>query len=225
MSVQLVVAKYKEDVSWVHDTPCPVIIYDKHPNEPRQSWEHVTFVDLPNTGREAHTYLTHVVRNYDNLADVTFFLQGDPLNHYYWWPTIVDSNIYETTPLSNYRPEQIPAVCEHDTAFPWVRCPLPCWLGIRWSHDWWTHRWPVIFSKQPPPKGLVFSSGAQIAVPKHRIRQRPISYYRYLLWKMDTEPNVIDAWLLECFWLYIFGDSFRNGFPDRLLKLPLKLMD
>ena len=31
---------------------------------------------LPNVGREQHAYLTHIVRNYDSLADWTVFLHG-----------------------------------------------------------------------------------------------------------------------------------------------------
>jgi hypothetical protein len=38
-------------------------------------------VDLPNVGREADTYLTHIVRNWDRLADTTIFCQGDPFPH------------------------------------------------------------------------------------------------------------------------------------------------
>lgn len=229
MNRQLVVAKYKEDISWVHDTPCSVIIYDKDAQTGRPYWDHVKYVNLPNPkmGREAHTYLTHIVDNYDDLAKVTFFVQGNPLSHYYWWPSIVHSHVLETTPLSNYRPEHILPFCRHDTSFQWNKCPsrLPCWLGIRWSTKWWSDKWPLIFS-QPVPQGLVFCSGAQFAVPRWRIRQRPLDYYKFLLWHVSKEEHesIIDAWILECFWLYIFGDAYRHGFPDRLLKLPKKIM-
>ena len=33
-------------------------------------------INLPNIGREAHTYLYHIINNYDNLADINVFLPG-----------------------------------------------------------------------------------------------------------------------------------------------------
>lgn len=33
-------------------------------------------IELPNVGREAHTFLHHILKNYDTLADVTFFVNG-----------------------------------------------------------------------------------------------------------------------------------------------------
>ena len=70
--LDIVIAKYKEDVSWSNQFKTSrVIIYDK-------SGEDNGFVNLPNFGRESHTYLTHIINNYDNLPDYTCFLQGNP---------------------------------------------------------------------------------------------------------------------------------------------------
>ena len=38
-------------------------------------------IALPNRGREAGTWLHHIVSNYDRLADRTVFMQGDPFDH------------------------------------------------------------------------------------------------------------------------------------------------
>ena len=37
--------------------------------------------NLPNFGFEAHTYLHHMFTHYDDLAEITMFLQGNPLVH------------------------------------------------------------------------------------------------------------------------------------------------
>lgn len=34
-----------------------------------------------NIGREGHAYLTHIINNYNNLADLTIFIQDDFYNH------------------------------------------------------------------------------------------------------------------------------------------------
>ena len=47
-----------------------MIIYDKSPSPVAGSRP------LPNVGRESHTYLHHIVSNYDSLADWTVFSQA-----------------------------------------------------------------------------------------------------------------------------------------------------
>ena len=64
----IVIAKYKEDISWVKDLKYPYIIYDKSK-------------DIPNIGRESETYLRFILENYDTLPDYTVFLQGNPFDH------------------------------------------------------------------------------------------------------------------------------------------------
>jgi hypothetical protein len=36
---------------------------------------------VENIGRESHTYLNHIINNYDNLSDITIFIQDDFCNH------------------------------------------------------------------------------------------------------------------------------------------------
>jgi hypothetical protein len=87
--VQVVVSRYAEDVSWLDRLPYrDLIVYDKfdqcdkgtgkmleechHGNPPT----YATVVKLPNVGRCDHTYLHHIVENWDDLADVTLFVPG-----------------------------------------------------------------------------------------------------------------------------------------------------
>jgi len=67
--MDLVVAKYKEDVSWLSRINANYIVYDKSSGQ------------LPNIGREAHTYVYHIVNNYDSLSEWTAFVQGKPFDH------------------------------------------------------------------------------------------------------------------------------------------------
>lgn len=78
-SVELVVARYREDLRWTRNVPraVRVTIYDKGdaPAPDRDG------IPLPNVGREAHTYLHHIVSRYDSLAPLTVFCQGHPFDH------------------------------------------------------------------------------------------------------------------------------------------------
>ena len=69
LMVETVVARYKENVDWTINIP-KATIYNKF-------WT----PDLPNMGKEAHTYLSHIVGNYNDLAKTTVFVQGDPFPH------------------------------------------------------------------------------------------------------------------------------------------------
>jgi hypothetical protein len=71
--VEVVVARYREDVSWTAELGFPVAVYDKS-GAPGP-------LALKNIGRETHTYLSHILRCYDDLAAYTVFVQGAPFDH------------------------------------------------------------------------------------------------------------------------------------------------
>ena len=73
MSIKIVIAKYKEDISWSDKFKNERIVYEKFYDSNNKE-----FIRLENKGREAGTYLQFIVDNYDNLPDVTIFTQGDP---------------------------------------------------------------------------------------------------------------------------------------------------
>lgn len=77
-NVQLVVAKYKENVDWttLFDD---VIIYNKGPQ--RCTCPPHCVIDIENKGREGGTYLTHIITNYNMLAEYTIFCQACPFEH------------------------------------------------------------------------------------------------------------------------------------------------
>jgi len=82
-NVELVIARYREDVSWVEGLGFPAVVYDKsgESGRPEPSSGQVAWEPLPNVGREAHTYLHHIVTRYPDFAEFTVFLQGDPFRH------------------------------------------------------------------------------------------------------------------------------------------------
>lgn len=76
MDLLTVIAKYKEDVSWAKELKSSYIIYNKN-IEDNSLYEH----NLYNIGREGHTFMYHIVKNYSNLNEYTAFVQGDPFDH------------------------------------------------------------------------------------------------------------------------------------------------
>lgn len=89
---RLVVAKYKEDISWVNELKnhFDIVVYNKDnhldPNDlnfERKEYyiDGIKWIDLPNIGREAQTYLFHIIENFNNLHELEVFTQGNPFDH------------------------------------------------------------------------------------------------------------------------------------------------
>jgi len=80
---ELVIARYNEDISWSRNfANCTLTtVYDKGEPLPKRQLQEAAgplarSTQLPNVGREAHTYLHHIVTHYDRLASTTIFFQG-----------------------------------------------------------------------------------------------------------------------------------------------------
>lgn len=73
--MRIVIAKYQENIEWINDVKgFEITIYDKSKSKN-------DYKKLKNIGRESHTYLHHIIENYDNLDDITVFTQGHPFDH------------------------------------------------------------------------------------------------------------------------------------------------
>lgn len=81
-AAQIVIARYNEDLQWLREEPFneyDYVIYNKGDNKSYyKSSRCLDEIDLPNVGRETHTYLTHIINYYDDnsLASFTFFVPG-----------------------------------------------------------------------------------------------------------------------------------------------------
>ncbi|KAJ3298190.1 hypothetical protein HDU79_000078 [Rhizoclosmatium sp. JEL0117] len=58
---------------------------------------------LPNVGREGHTYMHHIVSEYNNLADHTLFMQAEPV----WWTNGTEPHFHAIVQnrIQHFRPE------------------------------------------------------------------------------------------------------------------------
>jgi len=79
-SVDLIISKYNEDLEWLqHYSKYPftnIYIYDKsdrYTNCPR-FLNNCSVIKLKNVGLCDHTYLYHIIHNYDNLSDYNIFI-------------------------------------------------------------------------------------------------------------------------------------------------------
>ena len=80
-SYKLIVARYNENLDWVNAFDS-YQIYNKGAKDLAPHHQ-ANAIQIPNVGREAHTYLYHIINNYENLEDVLIFSQGAILHHTY----------------------------------------------------------------------------------------------------------------------------------------------
>lgn len=184
--VEVVVARYREDVSWTDSLGLACTVYDKS-GQPGP-------LALPNAGRETHTYLTHIVRRYPDFADFTAFLQGDPFGH---MGEHADAAWLRERILSNAR------LNVGFTGFAWFK--LKCdrlgrphsladpekrgrWKG--WGLDIPVGEvYAALFQGDVPETFLVTAPAGMLFVSRERILARPLRFYERCLKLVEADPE------------------------------------
>jgi hypothetical protein len=82
-NVEIVISRYNEDLSWLNEYPFTefeYIVYNKGINDNFEKNNVKQIINLPNVGRCDHTYLYHIINNYENLSNIVVFLPGSVNN-------------------------------------------------------------------------------------------------------------------------------------------------
>ena len=188
-TLNIVVARYKEDVSWayqlVHTHPnVKLFVYDKNGDLP-------TAIHLPNVGRESHTFLYHIVKEYENIQGVTLFLQGNPFDHNIQL-TDLQNLIGNTVQCDQYIPLNRRGMSHTDDNNGHPNHPG---LDIGGC-------WDLIMQGKPRLDRYVFSAGAQYAVNEKAIKNKPFEYWKHLCHLSETLEKF--PWCVERLWGYIW---------------------
>jgi hypothetical protein len=197
MTTKVVISKYNEDVDWVKDIKYETLIYDKSDNPIEGS------IPRPNIGREAETLLYYIIEHYNNLPDLTIFLQGDP----------------RSNPVSFTYQEVIDEVNkDHEYELKTILT----WEGNTIDSDYWLKSVEILNNILfIDGKKIKYSSGVQYVIPKECITQRPLDLY-LLLYSLvlkfgdkglnSNKINIndgIDAWTMELIWGNIFNKTIK----------------
>jgi len=200
---ELVVARYVEDLAWLRKRPenLHVTVYDKSGTDAATSG--VTTLYLPNIGREAHTYLHHLVSRYDTLADWTIFCQGKPFDHAFDFKKTLRhfaDNSIPPNPSGFYWLGHLIDTDDNrgDRLFrPWSKNEDGRGLTMTGFHR-------AVFGTDGPDT-YTFVLGAQFAVHRNVIRQRPLAFYEQALAVSIDFPDAAHCY--ERSWDRIFGVS------------------
>jgi len=203
--VELVVARWREELKWLRRVPPSVriSIYNKGdvlelpPAIAARPGLSVT--ELPNEGREAHSYLTHLCHRYESLAPMMVFCQGHPFDH---------------APDFHNRLVALAEDMEIPDPFLWYGFldetddPRGRRLFVPWSkntdgRELSTGRLYEELFGMPTPSAFHFRGGAQFAVTAEAIRCRPRDFYERALAFSAAIPDAAHSF--ERFWDRVFG--------------------
>lgn len=196
LSIELVVAHYAEDLSWLRNIPPQIraTVYDKSSAHP-----HPGALRLPNVGREAHTYLHHIISRYDTLAPLTVFCQGKPFDHAFDFRKTLRELVKDPTQVEAFR--WLGHIIDTDDArglrlfVPWSKNDDRHELDIAGFHQ-------ALFGS-PGPEEYIFQLGAQFMTTAELIRSRPREFYERALEVSIHYPDA--AHCFERSWDKVFG--------------------
>jgi hypothetical protein len=192
MSFCIIVARYNENVEWTKYFP-NVIIYNKG-NKLDNNYNEVF---LNNVGREGHTYYKYICDNYENLAEYTIFLQGNPFDHS---PNI----IYNLNNLINYINNNELSIdfefLSEQVYYSSLDLECSRWLECRNIHK----NWERVFGVNIENQECIFGAGAQFIVSKKKILKNTKEFYENIVKMLDYDINPLEGYDIERFHKYIF---------------------
>ena len=201
MSTDIVVARYNEDVSWISSYiqyDYHIKIYNKGQTKVElEDNECVSIYNLPNIGREAHTYLHYIITNYNNLPDRVVFTQANPFDHCNAQTLLhviylsTDGMSLNAVPVGHMK--KTDKICNYngheliDSGYT---------LGEVYDN---------IFEIPFPEEGYKIYFGAIFSVSSELIRKYPLSFYEKLLEYISVGQNPEFAHFMEWSWYNIFN--------------------
>ena len=204
-SIELVVARYEEDLRWLRrvHASIQIRIFNKGASLlPEWLMERagVRISVLPNEGLEAHSYLTHLVERYDSLAPITVFCQGHPFDHA---PDLHD----RLNALVEGRETPHPFLWYgflEDTDDPFGRRLFVPWSKNPERLELSTGKLYELLFDEVSPELFHFRCGAQFAVSRDAVRRRSLEFYQRALGLSSTFPLAVHSF--ERIWDRFFGD-------------------
>lgn len=218
--VQAVVARYREDLSWLEELGLPAVVYDKSgasgPNA------------LPNVGREAHTYFWRLAYAYPDFADYTVFLQGAPLPHLEWGAVAELHKLITDAVrsgagfkgLARYRLRCDGLGRPHDMRDPEKQGQ---WAG--WGRDIpVAETYRKLFAGKAPETYLARGAAGLFVVRRERILARPREFYLLGLALTEADPRDENntGHALERLWQIVFNGSpalNRDDYAEQIAAL------
>lgn len=198
MKKELVVAVYDRNSDWTTLLNADVQITKYNKNVDTLTDGEILLE--PNVGRDVHTFFYHIVKNYNTLADYTFFSQDYPFDHVENYIEIINSN---------------PAIWDINAK----QCINHCWFFntatdiIKTNKNGEPHHpglditsiWDELFDMKFPYE-IYFTPAGHFCIAKETILLRPKRFYKKILKILETDTA--SPWIIERLEPYIFNNTY-----------------
>lgn len=214
LDINIVISRYNENLSWVNDDSFNkyfITCYNKGNNDNFKINSPHQVIKLDNVGKCDHTYLYHIVNNYENLSEYIIFLPGSNdvhyknlkskhlINHIEYYKklvnigTLIENNIknkfynftmdhYKTTYKNNYELNKIMKTEESK---------------IKPYGKWYEHHFNDININCYTWWGI-------FAISRDIVYQHPKEYYQKFLDELSNSSNPEVGHYIERSWFAIF---------------------
>lgn len=201
---ELVIAAWDRDYSWISllNSDIKVTIYNKNIETLKES----EILISPNVGRDVHTFFYHIVENYDNLSDYTFFSQDYPFDHVLQYFTIINSNPRHWDIIAVQKSEGCWFFNSYYRGFRCDKHGNPQHTGLNIELVWnQLFDYPIFDS-------IEFTVAGHFCISKECVHKHPINFYKKIL--NILENNEQAPWILERLEPYVLLDII----PKEYLK-------
>ena len=214
LNIEIVIARYNETLDWIDQEPFnkyPITIYNKGPNDNFKQISNVKrIIPVENVGRCDHTYLYHVIKNYDNLADITISLPGSSDIDYKINTaknTVIETeknknshfNDYTESVYNEFKDFQLDEWSATHNANKTINSETKLTLSkIRPFGQWYKAHFGDRVTKK-------FAWMGFFSVHKKHILQHPLEYYQELIRELEVSSNPEVGHYYERAWGAVFG--------------------
>jgi hypothetical protein len=218
-NIEIVVSRYNEDLEWLKNKKFryPVTIYNKGNNDNFYKPKGCKVIQLPNVGREGHTYLYYILNNYNNLPDLTVFLPGssDDKRKINWVNKVMNK-------IKKEKKTTFPGQEHGDIKTKFYNFKLDDWESTHKSNNKANSEKKLFPSNIRPfgkwyeahfDKNVNYSGyGGIFAVSNTHIKQYSKQYYKNLLKELEVSSNPEVGHYFERAWVAIFGVTDNANF-------------
>lgn len=237
VSFDIVVARYNENLNWLDPIASHCIIYNKGDSlDPSTAQKYKQVVALPNVGREAHTFLTHLKLHAHNVPSherhVTVFTQGCIQDHLSKseHPQAETPHLY-LLDLAKSAANNGMSLNAHKhnkgnmSAIPSFKMSshFPHITDTGMTYDTWLEQniqKTIVGKTMRFPYGMKWYIAAVFAIRADVAQRVPLSVFEHLIEQTSVSADPESAYYMERTWFYMFNDVQMHAEMHAMEPIP-----
>lgn len=210
----IVIARYNEDISWINQISQifdKIYVYNKGndskniclKNIDSDILSKIIYKELPNVGREGHTYLWHILNYRNALEDKVSFVQGNPFDHL----------LKKTVVTVSYLQNLIQNFNNNSLDFKGYGAKHHIWyVGLGGKRNTILKNMHNNLFTNEFNKDYKFNNGGIFSVTKQSILNRSLQFYQYIMdTPISSHINPHEGFVLERLWVLIFNKNYISA--------------